>query len=66
VGFTFLPNFWFLSNTFGSRDARMTIMGCKDLDDSLVSKTIELKNGLLGCRPGPGKLDQNGENMPAL
>jgi len=41
-------------------------MGSKNSDDSLVAKKIEPKNGLLGWRPGPGKLGQKGENTTPI
>jgi len=66
MGYEFLPNFWILSHDYGSRYARMLIMGSKDLDDSLLSKKIEPKNALLGWHPGPGRLGHEGENMPLL
>jgi len=56
VGLEFVPNFCLLSHNSGSRYARKPIKGSKDLDDSLVSKKLEPKNGLLGWRPGPGNL----------
>ena len=47
---------FFLIRNFGSRYARKPIKGCKDSDDSLVSKQIIIeKIGYLGWYLGPGK-----------
>ena len=40
VGFECLSNFCFLRHYFGTRYARMPIMGCKDSNDHLDSKKI--------------------------
>ena len=38
VGVEILTNFCFLGHSFGSRHARKPIKGCKDSDNSLISK----------------------------
>jgi len=66
VEFELLPSFCFLSHTFGFGYAR-NLKGFKDSDGSLVSKiNLNQKTDSLGWHPGPGKLGQNGENMPLL
>jgi len=58
-------NFLFLSHNFGSRYARKPLNGCKDLDDTLDSKTtLGQKNGILGWRPGAGKVGKKNAKSP--
>jgi len=52
-------NFLFLTHNFSSRYAIKPIKGSKDLDGSLDSK-----KGLLGWRPGSGKLGHKDETCP--
>ena len=55
----------FLGHNFGFRYASKSIKGCKDANNSLVSKTtLRQKNCSLDWRPGPGKVGQKCENIP--
>jgi len=60
-------NFWFMSHTFCSRDARKSFKGSIDADFGLVSKkSLSQNNGPMSCGPGQRKDGQKKAKTPHL